>query len=52
MVKNRQDELRAAENEHKVDSVQERFPNDDLHLSQSDDRTLVSKQQTRFFIKI
>ena len=43
MVKDREEELSQAENEHKVDSVQERFPNDDLNLSQSDEKTLVSR---------
>ncbi|XP_074662535.1 uncharacterized protein LOC141915040 [Tubulanus polymorphus] len=32
MVKEREDEMNVAENEHKVESVQDRFPNDDLEL--------------------
>lgn len=35
MMREREDELTHIENEHKVESVQERFPNDDLQLQDS-----------------
>ena len=35
MVKERQEEITIAENEHKMESVQHRFPNDDLQLQDS-----------------
>ena len=36
MVKEREEELITVENEHRVDSVQERFPNDNLQLQEKD----------------
>ena len=40
MVKERADEVNCMENENKVDSVQERFPNDDLQLNDKDKHTV------------
>ena len=34
MMKEREDELTHIENEHKVEGVQDRFPNDDLQLQE------------------
>ena len=34
MVKERKEELEVVENEYKVESVQHRFPNDDLQLQE------------------
>ena len=36
MVKEREEELMTVENEHRVDSVQERFPNDNLQLQEKE----------------
>ena len=45
MVKEREDDLVNVENEHKVVSVQDRFPNDDLQLTNNDkeNKQMVSK---------
>ena len=36
MVKERQQEMNYVENDYKVESVQDRFPNDDLRLQEKD----------------
>ena len=36
MVKDREKQLQNVENEQKMDTVQDRFPNDDLHLQEKD----------------
>ena len=40
MVKDRQEELTVVENEHKMESVQERFPSDDLGLHDKEKYTV------------
>jgi hypothetical protein len=36
MVKEREEEMNNAENEYKVENVQDRFPNDDLQLNEKE----------------
>lgn len=36
MMKDREKQLQNVENEHKMDTVQDRFPNDDLNLQEKD----------------
>ncbi|KAK7107248.1 uncharacterized protein [Littorina saxatilis] len=39
MVKDREEEIREAENEQKMDTVQDRFPHDDLNLQDKNNKT-------------